>query len=178
MSQRLRNNTRRNEAESQKNRIPKKPNSCLRKQRPGHGNAEHSVSRTLTNNKGHRQIGKQFQNITRTLSDPNGAVVNLSNKKFTKHEFELLNKNLNFCPRPNQFNKSNFKKDLQVFFRRVKLKAHFQNNQPYEPSEEDLFGPPKDSTWTPKYVNYTVQTFIAAVSKDFENFKGKKLPNE
>ena len=104
--------------------------------------------------------------------------MNLSNKKFTKHEFDLLNKNLNFCPRPNQFNKSNFNKDLQAFFRRVKLKAHFRNNQPYEPSEEDLFGPPKDSTWTPKYVNHTVETFIAAASKDFENFKGKKLPND
>ena len=45
--------------------------------------------------------------------------MNLSNKKFTKHEFELLNRNLNICPRPNQFNKSNFNKDLQVFFRRV-----------------------------------------------------------
>ena len=104
--------------------------------------------------------------------------MNLSNKKFTKHEFDLLNKNLNFCPRPNQFNKSNFNKDLQAFFRRVKFKAHFRNNQPYEPSEEDLFGPPKDSTWTPKYVNHTVETFIAATSKDFENFKGKKLPND
>ena len=27
-------------------------------------------------------------------------------------------------------------------------------------------------------MNHTVQTFIAAVSKDFENFKGKKLPND
>ena len=88
------------------------------------------------------------------------------------------NKNLNFCPRPNQINKSNFNKDLQAFFHRFKLKAHFHNNQPYEPSGEDLFGPPKDSTWTPKYVNHTVQTFITAVSKDFENFKGKKLPND
>ena len=104
--------------------------------------------------------------------------MNLSNKKFTKHEFDLLNNNLNFCPRPNQFNKSNFNKDLQAFFHRVKLKAHFRNNQPYEPSEEDLFGPPKDSIWTPKYVNHTVETFIAAASKDFENFKGKKLPND
>ena len=103
--------------------------------------------------------------------------MNLSNKKFTKHEFELLNKNLNFCPRPNQFNKSNFNEDLQAFFRGVKLKAHFCNNQPNEPSE-DLFGPPKDSTWTPKYMNHTVQTFITAISKDFENFKGKKLPND
>ena len=110
--------------------LSQKPDSCLQKRRPGHDNAEHSVSRTLTNNKGHRRIRKQFQNFTRTLSDPNGAVVNLSNKKFTKHEFDLLNKNLNFCPHPNQFNKSNFNKDLQAFFRRVKLKAHFRNNQP------------------------------------------------
>ena len=37
--------------------------------------------------------------------DPFGNVVNLSDTLFSKSEFSLLNKNLNFCPRPNKYNK-------------------------------------------------------------------------
>ena len=39
-------------------------------------------------------------------SDPIGAVVKLSNKKFTKDIFKLLNKNLNFIPTFKQGNKN------------------------------------------------------------------------
>ena len=41
-----------------------------------------------------------------TVDDPAGNIMNLTNKAFTKHEFRFLNKNLNFCPRPNQYNKN------------------------------------------------------------------------
>ena len=66
-----------------------------------------------------RQL-KQF----RTLRNPSGEVVNLSNKLFTHHEFKLLNKGLSFCPTPQQHNRLNFNKDLQSFFRRFKLRAY------------------------------------------------------
>ena len=44
----------------------------------------------------------------KTRLDPFGNVVNLSDK-LSKTEFCLLNKNLNFCPRPNKYNKTSTK---------------------------------------------------------------------
>ena len=97
--------------------------------------------------------------------------MNLSTKRFTKYEYKLSNKKLSFCSIPNQFNRINFNKDLQAFFRRIKLKAHFADNTLYEPTEDECFGPEKDSTWAPDKVDHTVETFIAAVSNDLENFE-------
>ena len=38
----------------------------------------------------------------KTKLDPFGNVANLSDNLFSKSEFSLLNKNFNFCPRPNK----------------------------------------------------------------------------
>ena len=57
--------------------------------------------------------------------DPFGNVVNLSDNLFSEREFSLLNKNLNFCHRPNRYNKQNLDKDLLKFYRNIKLRAHF-----------------------------------------------------
>ena len=59
--------------------------------------------------------------------DPSNNVINLSTKSFTFYEFKLLNKNLNFSPTPNTYNKKQFKSDINAFVRKVKLKAHFKN---------------------------------------------------
>ena len=46
-------------------------------------------------------------------ADPFGNVnVKLSDNVFSKSEFSLLHKNLDFCSRPNKYNKQNLKKDL------------------------------------------------------------------
>ena len=55
------------------------------------------------------------------IKDPFRDVVNLSYKTFTKTEFELLNKVLNICPRPNKYNKKQFDNDLLDIFQRLKL---------------------------------------------------------
>ena len=145
---------------------------------PRWGHVEHSTPRTFSGQQSYRRLRKEFQTTIGTTTDPDGEVVNLSTKRFTKYEYKLLNKNLSFCPRPNQFNRINFNKDLQAFFRRIKVKAHFADNTPYEPTEEERFGPEKDSTWAPDKVDHTVETFIAAVSNDLEDFENKKLPKD
>ena len=72
--------------------------------------------------------------------DGRGIIINLSNKVFSKTVFELLNKNLNFCPMPGEFNRLNLNTDLQHFFRRIKLRAHFETPDPNcAPSESELF---------------------------------------
>ena len=40
-----------------------------------------------------------------------------------------LSQNLNFCPKPNRYNKKQFKNDINTFIRKVKLKAHFKNKE-------------------------------------------------
>ena len=63
----------------------------------------------------------------RHQSDPNGNIINLTKHSFTKAEYKLLNKNLNFIPTPKVYNKNELDADLNDFFRRIKLKAYFKN---------------------------------------------------
>ena len=134
------------------------------------GHVEHSTPRTFSGQQSYRRLRKEFQTTIGTTTDPDGEVVNLSTKRFTKYQYKLLNKNLSFGPRPNQFNRIKFNKDPRAFFRRIELKAHFPDNTPYESTEEERFGPEKDSTWASDKMDHTVETFIAAVSNEFENF--------
>ena len=52
------------------------------------------------------------------------------------NEFKLLNKDLNFCPTPEKYNKSKCTKDINNFMRRIKLKAHFKTTKPL--SKKDI----------------------------------------
>ena len=104
--------------------------------------------------------------------------MNLTRKVFSKDVFELLNKNLNFCPVPREFNRLNFTADLQRFFRRIKLRAHFEKPDPsYTPSESELFAR-RNKTWTPKFNHHTVDTFISCVTKELEESKPNLIPKD
>ena len=50
-------------------------------------------------------LKKTLQSNVKTKLDPFGNAVNLTDNLFSKSEFSLLNKNLNFHPRPNKYNK-------------------------------------------------------------------------
>ena len=85
-----------------------------------------NLSRThpgdATGNNGHRKLKKKtLRSNTKTKLNPFGNVVNLSDKRFSKSEFCLLNKDLNFCPRPNKYNKQTLKKDLLKFSCNIKI---------------------------------------------------------
>ena len=98
--------------------------------------------------------------------------VSLSDKHFSKSEFPLLNKNLNFCPRPNKYNKQNLNKDLLKFYRNIKFRAHFgstQNNL----NETRL---KSNSNWLPDKLTSCVETFITVINHDLKTSKTKKLP--
>ena len=127
---------------------------------------EKALERHPTKHPSYRKTRRPLKQF-RTLRDPSGGLVNLSNKLFTHHEFKLLNKGLSFCPTPQQYNCLNFNKDLQPFFRRIKLRAYFGiNNTDREPTEEEIFSRKEKSNWTPNQNSHTVDTFIAAVTND------------
>ena len=96
-------------------------------------------------------------------------VVNLTEKKFTYHDFKLLNKNLNFIPNPGKFNKNIFKKDRETFYRRIMLKSHFGNSEP-EPYMGYKKQPNKE--WLPKEIHHSVKTFIETIDRSLENNLG------
>ena len=69
------------------------------------------------------RIRKAISRAIQHRSDPNVNMINLSKHSFTKRQYDLVNKNLNFCPRPGQYNTIILKKDLESFNRKIKLKA-------------------------------------------------------
>ena len=72
-----------------------------------------------------RSTTKKLREACRFKNDPNGRIINLSRHTFSLHVFSLLDKGLNFCPRPLRFNTTAFDKDLKAFFRHIRLEAHF-----------------------------------------------------
>ena len=119
--------------------------------------------------------------ISRTIqhrSDPNGNIINLSKHSFTKGQYDLLNKNLNFYPIPGHYNKSILKKDLKSFNRKIKLKAFFCNKNVQKQETELANKEPiikSKTNWEPKKNHHTVETFMEAVNKDIvERFSDTK----
>ena len=108
----------------------------------------------------------------KTKLDPFGNVANLSDNLLSKSEFCLLNKNLNFCPRPNKYSKQSLNKDLLKFYRSIKLRAHFGStkNNSNEPRLKS------NSNWLPDKLPSCVETFITATNHDTKSSKTKKLP--
>ena len=123
------------------------------------------------------RIRKTLRQTMRYHLDPLNNVINLSTKSFTFYEFKLLNKNLNFCPTPNRYNKKQFKNDIDTFIRKVKLKDHFKNKEQGIKNQE--FRISRNKTWTPKENHYTVETFAQAFQNDLlkEEEHLKQIPN-
>ena len=80
-----------------------------------------------------------------------------------------MNKNLNFIPTPSIFNKSQLNKELDDFFRLIKLKAYFKDNNMYSPTTEDqLFKPKTNKKWRSDKNHHTVETQIEATKNALE----------
>ena len=82
-----------------------------------HSNIEYN-SKLYT--KHHANFIRNRKAISKTIQhkfDANRNVIDFSNYLFRKRQYDLLNKNLNFCHTPGQCNKSIRKKDLESFNR-------------------------------------------------------------
>ena len=78
---------------------------------------------------------------------------------FTKGTFQLLNKNLNFIPTPKVYNKHKINEELESFYRLLKLKAYFKDNENTKLiTEQQIFQPQKKEKWTPNKNHHTVLT--------------------
>ena len=74
-----------------------------------------------------------------------------------------------------KYNEKEFDKDMETFYRRIKLTSHFGiNDNNTKLTEEEIFKPPSNKKWTPNQIHHTVQTFIEATTKDIEVKKLEK----
>ena len=158
----------------------KQPSSSFKKlgRRPSGWGTHHSSRNQHVNKRHHVPYPKYHENIKRLRNaigqpkfstDPSGNVVNLSNKQFTFPEYNLLNKNLNFCPSPGKYNKATLQKDIDAFTRRIKLKAHFNNeNEPNDGRRKDFYIK-SNSTWTPHNPHHTIKTFVEALTNEIKS---------
>ena len=123
------------------------------------------------------RIGKATSRTIQHRSDPNGNIINLSKHSFTKEgQYDLLNRNLNFCPTPAQYNKSTLKKDLESFNRKIKLKAFFRNKKIQKQETELANKEPNiksKTSWDPKKNHQAVETFIKAIKSLWKDFQIK-----
>ena len=82
------------------------------------------------------------------------------------------------CPTPTKLDKNSMNKELDSIFRRIKLRAHFENDtrKQIAITEEDTFKP--RNAWEANHTHYTVDTFCDAVKNGTEqNRKTVKLQN-
>ena len=113
-----------------------------------------------------------FEKLIRHQSDPDGNIINLTKHSFTKAEYKLLNKNLNFIPNPKVYNKNELDTDLNDFFRRIKLKAYFKDTPNNKNDDESrLFKQNKNKKWTPPNNHHIVNTYVEAAKKDIKQRK-------
>ena len=116
-----------------------------------------------------RKTLKKLENTTRYQSDPIGHVINLSKKSFTKGIFQLLNKNINFTPTPKVYNKDKLNKELESFYRLLKLKANFKDNgNTTVTTEQQIFKPQTKEKWTPNKNHHNVLIYIEATQTELE----------
>ena len=144
-------------------------------QRP---NSQHQRSHHIhrTHDENFKRLRKTITNSVGFQQDPSGNVINLSNKKFSVYQFQLLNKGLNFCPTPGYYNKNDLMKNLNTFTRRIKLKAHFGSSNTTNKTENEIFKGKSNKTWTPPNTHHTVKTYIDAITKDIKESETVKPP--
>ena len=87
--------------------------------------------------------------MTRMNSDPEAptTVVNLSGIALSEAEINLLSKGLSICPTPRHIEKEQILDDLEKFFRRLRLKEFFLEEEEEDSDARTLLHPP--NTWMP-----------------------------
>ena len=119
------------------------------------------------------------------------CVINLSSHDLTETERSVLLKGLTFCPTPGEPVIQDIKNDLKAFFRRLKIKHHYYDEEaqlpPMDPSQTTLdsflttqgtyqthvdvskFKP--KSKWEPENVDPAIETFCRAILNEVSHFK-------
>ena len=123
---------------------------------------QNNVSKNCTN----------LDNNIKTLSYLGKRVVNLSRFKLGRAHTSVLEKGITFCPTPRGADLAEIHQDVSEFYRRLKLKLHFYDED--DPSQNSFSSdiPPgllkfkKKSTWCPRPNDHCLNAFIEKVNND------------
>ena len=81
-----------------------------------------------------------------------------------------MNKNSNFVPTKTNFSKITLNKELEDFYRCIKLKAHLKNAENKDRfTEEGIFRKWTNKTWFPNNNRHGIETFIEATRNEINN---------
>ena len=94
--------------------------------------------------------------------------MNLSARILNEHEISLLSKGLKFCPTPRELDRSEIKRDLEAFGRRMRLKWHFRD-------EEDTIPNPfrPKSKYNPRNESVYIEMYLSCVEEAILNISGQ-----
>jgi hypothetical protein len=107
---------------------------------------------------------RRFQRRSPTQST--NSVINLSKVEITETETKLLSKGLNFCPKPTTYDNLAVKKDLEAFFRRLRLKDFFADTNTSDNSEDTPRFRKKSDWKPPKSKDPALEAYIQAVETE------------
>ena len=119
---------------------------------------------------------------TNSNSKAHTTVMSLSRSALSEAEINLLSKGLSLCPTQCQIEKEQTLHNLEKFFRRLRLKEFFLEEEGAEEESDarDLFRP--SDTWMPcKRREATLETYIKDTRMDMErqleNLQAKRCKN-
>ena len=81
---------------------------------------------------------------------------------------------MNYIPNPGNYNQKDFDNDLNDYFRRIILKAHFQSERT---DEYEGFRSQTNGEWIPKEIHHSVKTYIQAVKNDISSHQPDQIKN-
>ena len=106
-------------------------------------------------------------------TDTTHSVVAIS-CELSDEEIEILSKGLNFCPKPKQVDAQKLSLDLEAFFRRLRLREFFADedgNSSPNPVDNISAKFKSKSTWNPpKDHSSTLESYISAIKEDVKNY--------
>ena len=88
---------------------------------------------------------------------------------------------MNFIPTPDVYNEKKLDKELQKFYRSIKLKGYFKNTENQQPNDENqIFKARTKEKWTPAENHHSIETLINLVERDINYAKNepKKRPKQ
>ena len=90
-------------------------------------------------------------------------------RDITKETFQILNKNLNFVPTQNVYNKCRLNEEMQTFYGTIRLKGYFKDlNEKAVLTEGRIFKPTNHKKCVPYKIHHTVLTYIEATQYELE----------
>ncbi|CAJ0937921.1 unnamed protein product [Ranitomeya imitator] len=134
---------------------------------------------------GHHQgdpPGEQSEkNDNKITGETTNLVINISDHLLSPAEFSVLQKGLSFCPTPN-WDALQLKKDLESFYRTIRLKTHFGLNKditgtPIPPTNNVMLptlsitnlGLRNRSNFCPPRIYHATETFISLVDREVDS---------